>query len=298
MTTLQHSRVASGPRAAVARRAAEAPGAEGGSPDAKPARAARANQTERVVRTERAVTTEQLLVQYRRRPSPKLREIILERHRGDVEAMAHALAVRLPRSVDVDDLVHAGIWGLMQAIDKFRADRGVPFRPFMRPRVRGAMLDELRSLDFLPRLWRRRARALERAVAELRGTLGREPGDLELAARLGTSEVWLRRARTRVHDGTAQPFAGQPRPAGADPFDELVDQHFESPLDALDRQELIAQIEAVLQPVEWKVLRLHYLEGLSGQEVAARLRLSAARICQIHGKVLLRLKQRFAMRAI
>ena len=243
-------------------------------------------------------SSERLLASYRKKPTARLRDLIVDRHRPDVEAMARALAARLPRSVDVDDLVHAGIWGLMQSIDKFRADRGVPFRPFMRPRVRGAMLDELRSLDYLPRLWRRRARALDKAVGELRGILGREPRDCELAARLGTTEVWLRRARTRVHDGSGESGDRRPRSDGADPFDDFADQHLESPLDALDRRELIAAIESSLQPVEWKVLRMHYLEGLTGKEVAARLRLSAARICQIHGKVLLRLKRRFAARAI
>ena len=246
----------------------------------------------------RVATSEDLLVRYRRKPSARLRDQVLERHRCDVESMARTLAARLPRSVDVDDLVHAGIWGLMQAIDKFRADRGVPFRPFMRPRVRGAMLDELRTMDFLPRLWRRRARALDRATLELRASLGREPSDQELASRLGTSEIWLRRARTRMQDGPTDGPRGAARGSGDDPLDGLADEHFENPIDALDRRDLLEQIESSLQPVEWTVLRMHYLEGRSGKEVAAELQLSAARICQIHGKVLSRLKQRFAAQAV
>ena len=102
--------------------------------------------------------SEPLLRRYRRRPSRALRDEILELHRDDVEAIARSLVARLPRSVDVQDLVHAGLWGLIQAIENFRPERGVAFRAFMRPRVRGAMLDELRNMDFLPRLYRRRMR--------------------------------------------------------------------------------------------------------------------------------------------
>lgn len=247
--------------------------------------------------SEQSASSERILARYRRKPTDALRDLLLDRHRQDVESMARSLAARLPRSVDIDDLVHAGMWGLMQAIDKFRSDRGVPFRPFMRPRVRGAMLDELRTMDFLPRLWRRRARALERAAAELRGVLGREPSDNELAARLGTSEAWLRRARTRVQEGPVD-RQGDEMGGFGDPLEGLPDDHFENPAEALDRQDLLAKIQSSLQPVEWTVLRMHYLEGLSGKEVASRLQLSAARICQIHGKVLSRLKQRFAAPAV
>jgi RNA polymerase sigma factor for flagellar operon FliA len=246
----------------------------------------------------RVPTSEEWLAQYRRRPTNRLRDALLERHRPEVESIARALAARLPRSVEVEDLVHAGMWGLMQAIEKFRAELGSPFRPFMRPRVRGAMLDELRNLDFLPRLWRRRARALDSATSELRAVLGREPNDHELAQRLGTSEAWLARARTRVHEGPID-FGGRfDSGLEGDPLDAVPDEHLTSPIEQLDRQDLLAMIEASLQPVEWKVLQMHYFQGLSGKEVAQALRLSPARICQIHGTVLSRLKQRFAALAI
>src|SRR5262245_23487811 len=109
-------------------------------------------------RSSRAVGTEELLRRYRRRRSVLLRDQLVEQQRRTVAAMARRLASRLPPCVDEQDLVHAGIWGLMQAIDKFEPQRCEQFATFMRIRVRGAMLDELRNMDFLPRLYRRRLR--------------------------------------------------------------------------------------------------------------------------------------------
>lgn len=242
---------------------------------------------------ERDDSTEQLLARYHKRPDSTLRNQLIERHRPEVEAMARSLAMRLPRSVDLDDLTHAGLWGLVQSIDKFRADVGSPFRPFMRPRVRGAMLDELRNMDFLPRLYRQRARELDAAAVRLQDRLGRAPSDAELANELGITESRLRLTYTRVRELPAREISDRTGEQ-VDPFEALADEDLESPIEALNRQDLLSKIEASLQPIEWNVLRMHYLEGLSGKEVADRLQLSAGRICQIHLRVLSRLKVRLA----
>jgi RNA polymerase sigma factor for flagellar operon FliA len=207
--------------------------------------------------------------------------------------MARSLVARLPRCVDVQDLVHAGLWGLVQAIEKFRPERGTDFLPFMRQRVRGAMLDELRTMDYLPRLWRWRQRTREAAIEDLRARLHRDPTDAEIAEALGISEDRLRsdfNAPVDVHRPGSRAFG-----FGADeddPLEVVVDDRWERPFDALAGREMIERIRTSLQPIEWEVLKLHYLEGLSGKEVAQRLRLSASRICQIHARVLSRLKTR------
>lgn len=237
--------------------------------------------------------TESLWRHYRRTRSAKTRNQLVERYRGVVEAMASTMAMRLPRSVDVQDLVHAGVWGLMRAIETFEHERGSHFLAFMRIRARGAMLDELRSLDFLPRLARHRRRAVDEAQLRLRESLDREPSDAELADELGITEVAMRRAVAPAAPN------GHRRPGGVgedaiERIEEIVDEGCESPDEALNRQDLLVKIRASLQPIEWRVLELHYLDGLSGKEVARRLELSAARICQIHGRVLSRLKSRLA----
>ncbi len=234
-------------------------------------------------------STEELLRRYRRRGSTILRDRVVERHRGIVESMARGLASRLPPSVDAQDLVHAGMWGLIQAIASYEPDRCDQFTAFMRIRVRGAMLDELRHLDFLPRLFRRRLRQRKEAVARLRTALEREPSDAELAAELGISESALWRRYETVALRQVAPGDGD-----EDGMEQLADEALESPIEAITRQELLDLIRQSLEPVEWKVLQLHYLEGMTGKQVARRMRLSAARICQIHGRVLDRLKTELA----
>lgn len=246
-----------------------------------------------------AVGTEELLRRYRRRPTVRVRDLLVERHRQIVESMARSLMRRLPPSVDSQDLVHAGIWGLMQALEKFEPQRSDQFSTFMRIRVRGAMLDELRNMDFLPRLYRRRLRHREAALQRLRAELLREPLDVELAEELGVTVETLQRSYARrgeVHNVSRGDSPENGR--GWDGLDLLVDDETESPIEAISRQEMMAKIRDNLEPIEWKVLQLHYLEGMSGKEVARRLRLSASRICQIHLRVLSRLKTRLRAQAV
>lgn len=234
--------------------------------------------------------TEDLLRRYRRRGSTALRDQVVERHREIVESMARGLAQRLPPSVDAQDLVHAGMWGLMQAIATYEPARCDQFSAFMRIRVRGAMLDELRHMDFLPRLFRRRLRERSEAVVRLRSVLEREPSDAELAAELGVSEavLWQR------YESWSGRACTSGEGADGDRMEQLTDDDIESPIEAITRQELLQMIRQSLGPIEWKVLQLHYLEGMTGKQVARRLRLSASRICQIHGQVLDRLKAQLA----
>jgi len=231
-----------------------------------------------------------LLERYQRTREVGLRNQLVERYRGIVSNMARSLSLRLPRSVDVGDLEHAGMWGLIQAIEGYEVERNAHFLAFMRLRVRGAMLDELRNMDHLPRLFRRRVRRREEVRVRLRQDLGREPGEAELAEALGVSLSELRRnyghARLRRLGDDAD---GE---GGLDAVEAIADDGVESPIEAINRQELLEKVRDSLQPIEWKVLRMHYLEGMSGKEVARRLRLSASRICQIHGRVMQRLKHR------
>lgn len=234
---------------------------------------------------------EALIAQHRRTPSPSLVASIVERQRSVVESMAHTLAARLPRSVDPQDLVHAGMWGLVQAIEAYEPARCDSFTAFLRIRVRGAMLDELRHMDFLPRLFRRRVRECNAARARLRMTLEREPTDSELAQALGISEeALLRRSEPQVLRAALAEDAQHPAAQVADPTGV-------SPIEAIDRRERLELVRKSLDPVEWKVLKLHYLDGLTGKQVAKRLKLSASRICQIHGRVLERLKERLEQAA-
>lgn len=246
-----------------------------------------------------AAVTPDLLGEYRRTRSLALRNLLVERYRSFVEGIARIMVGRLPRSVDVHDLVHAGLWGLLQAIENFEPERGTHFVPYMRLRVRGAMLDELRNMDFVPRLFRQRRRVFDETRERLRTDLGRDPADAELAHAIGVSEEILRRTyevgpprllheTTPEHDGEGGDNESRAL------VEALTDEDHEPPIESLFRRELLERIEQSLDPNEWNVLRLHYLEGLSGKQVASRLGLTPARICQIHLRVLSRLKARLA----
>jgi len=233
-------------------------------------------------------STEDLLLRYRRRKRKALRDQLVERHRPIVEAMARGLASRLPPTVDAQDLVHAGMWGLIQAIGAYEPERCDRFIAFMRIRVRGAMLDELRQMDYLPRLIRRRLRQYEDALLQLRMRLEREPTHDEVADELGITPAKLVRWQDR-------PGLRALRGEGANESVELiVDEGNESPIEPIARRELLERVQTSLPPLEWKVLRLMYLEGLTGRQVARKLRLSASRICQIHTRVIDRLKTQLA----
>ncbi|MCA8950445.1 MAG: hypothetical protein KDE27_13145 [Planctomycetes bacterium] len=187
------------------------------------------------------ISTEDLLQRYRRGGSNALRDCVVERHRGIVEAMARTMAARLPPTVDARDLEHAGMWGLMQAIATYEPERCDRFAAFMRIRVRGAMLDELRHMDFLPRLIRRRLRQHNEAAARLRMQLEREPTNEELAADLGITTAvllrWQEHTRpTRKREGSDD----------GNFVDQLVDEGTESPLEPIVRAELLEAVRAAL----------------------------------------------------
>lgn len=243
-------------------------------------------------RVSSGVTTEQLIGRYRLRRSSAVLDTIVERHRAAVEAMAFALVAKLPRSVDVQDLAHAGMWGLMQAIGSYQKERCDSFESFMRIRVRGAMLDELRHLDFLPRLFRKQVRERDAARSQLRMQLEREPTNAELAEELGITEDVLMHC---PDSNVLRSVHWREAESDDDHVEHIADDGIESPIEAITRQELLDLVRKNLQPIEWKVLKLHYLDGLTGRQVAQRLRLSASRICQIHVTVLERLKHQLTI---
>ena len=130
---------------------------------------------------------EQVWSQYRRQPNEDLRNQLMENYLPLVRYNAERVHTKLPDEVDVEDLMQAGIFGLMDAIDGFEADRGVKFETYCAPRIRGAILDELRSMDWVPRLVRSRSSQVDGARKSLEMSLGRVPTEDELAKKLRVS---------------------------------------------------------------------------------------------------------------
>src|SRR2546421_8708581 len=133
------------------------------------------------------VDVQQLWREYQSNPSIELRNQLVENYLPLVKYNAERIWSRLPDGVDLDDLISAGVFGLMDAIDAFDLGRGVKFETYCVPRIRGAMLDELRTMDWVPRLVRSKASKMEEARKSLEASLGRPPNADEMATRLGVS---------------------------------------------------------------------------------------------------------------
>lgn len=236
---------------------------------------------------------------YWTQPSDGLRNLLVESYQPLVRAIVRRFAARLPRSVDRGDLVTAANVGLMNAIGAFDPHRRVPFESYCERRVKGALLDELRSQDWLPRPWRARIELHKRTIEGLRARLGRDPLDDEVASAL---EMPLDEYQLLFGNGLPGGALGSRRPgeAGEDQngtLDVVADPRGDSPDDRLGRDELLALVAQRMSEVEYRLVYLKYWEDLSMREIGQLLELSESRVCKIHGALLERLKERLKERS-
>ncbi|MEZ5532285.1 MAG: RNA polymerase sigma factor FliA [Steroidobacteraceae bacterium] len=214
---------------------------------------------------------------------------LVARHAELVKRIAYHLAGRLPPSVEVDDLIQAGMLGLLEAAANFASDRGASFETYAGIRIRGAMLDALRKLDWAPRSVHRRSRDVEEAVRVLENELGREARDVEVAARL---QVSLEEYHSIVQDAATCRVAGlddatavRAVDPGPDPFRDVADEDF--------ARALAGAIDG-LPERERMVMSLYYNDELNLKEIGLVLGVTESRVCQLHGQALTRLRARLA----
>lgn len=218
---------------------------------------------------------------------------LLDEYLPLVRRQALALQVRLPASIELDDLIQAGTVGLLEALGRFDATQGASFSTFASQRIRGAMLDELRSRDWLPRSVRRGARAADEAARRLEQSLGRPPEETEIAKALDMDIVAYRRLLSDTNSGQLLPFEElmaeggegrlQDNEIGETPFSLLVDDE--------RRGHLVAAIEA-LPEREKLLMALYYQEELNLKEIGAVLDVTESRVCQLHSQAVGRLRGR------
>jgi RNA polymerase sigma factor for flagellar operon FliA len=214
-------------------------------------------------------------------------ELII-RHAELVKRIAYHLAGRLPPSVSVDDLIQAGMLGLMEAAANYTASRGASFETYAGIRIRGAMIDALRALDWAPRSVHRKARAAAAAVREVERSTGRSARDVEIAQQMGVS---LEEYHSIVQDAASCRQAslddetGGNTEAQTDPFRETADDQMRASL---------AKAIDTLPERERLVMSLYYSEGLNLKEIGEVLKVTESRACQLHGQALVRLKARLA----
>ena len=217
----------------------------------------------------------------------------LEKFAPLVKRIAHHMMSRLPGSVEADDLVQVGMMGLMEALNRYEEMPGAQFETYAQQRIRGAMLDELRQLDWLPRGARRNMRQIEAAVNALQQRLGRSPTEKEIAGELrvsieGYHEMLLdARGAQLVHyedftNSDDDDFLERNCAAtGADPLASLLDGDL--------RHALIGAIEG-LPEREKTLMGLYYEQEMNFKEIGAILGVSESRICQIHSQAIARLR--------
>lgn len=262
-----------------------------------PAPKSATNRTPAQIARERLV--EKLWRAYGKRPTPVLRNSLVEAYQGLVAGIVRRFATRLPRSVDKGDLDTAGNVGLMSAIGSFDPERGVRFESYCELRIKGALLDELRSQDWLPRPWRNRIERHKRTLEQLRSENGREPSDEEASTAMGMDRDEYQQIFGRGIPGA--PAGSMPSSEGSEDethsLDVVADPNGALPGEKLSRDELLQLVAQKLTPQEYRVVYLKYWEELPMREIGQLEGLSESRVCKIHARLLERLRDRFRVNA-
>jgi len=260
----------------------------------KPARPARAPEP----RGEIGGPHEKLWRDYARTKNPELRNRLMEQFLPVVTFIAERLLLTLPRSIDVEDLKSAGTFGLMDAIDGFEIARGIKFKTYCSNRIRGAILDELRSQDWVPRLVRLKAHQLSRAQSALEARYGRAPTHAEMAEELGigladymdmTEEASAHTVRSLSEswdDGSGEQTVEK--------IDFIRDARAADPADLLNQDDVMRAIIRSLNRKEKQIILMYYRDGLTMKQIGAVMNLTESRVCQIHSNVIKKLQVHLA----
>lgn len=237
---------------------------------------------------------------YQSEPTESLRNQLMEYYLPLVRLNAERVHHKLPDEVDVEDLVSAGIFGLMDALDAFDRSRGVKFETYCAPRIRGAILDELRSLDWVPRLVRSRSSQVDQARRRLEMKLGRKPSDDEVAKQLGVEGEEYKKIRK---DAGAVGVVSLSRKwfetdsnKDVREIDVLEDERQLDPFVAVQKRDLKDMLTKGLSRAERLIVILYYYEEMTMKEIGVTLDLSESRVSQMHSSILARLKAQLQQR--
>lgn len=250
---------------------------------------------------DRKIANNKLWQQYFRGRSKKAayRDELIQRYMPLVRYIVHKIAATLPPSVSRDDLMSVGSIGLIAAIDRYDPERKVAFETFARPRIYGAVLDELRSGDWLPRSMRQKAKKVDRAFQAIEVRKGGRPGVPEVAAKLDMAENEVHLLVARVLNHSMQSLDATVYDGGEHKeirlVDTIRDRHCPDPVHDLGTRqmsELLGSTVRNLPAQERLVIVLYYYERLNLKEIGAILHLSESRISQIHSKAIAKLKTR------
>jgi RNA polymerase sigma factor for flagellar operon FliA len=245
--------------------------------------------------------TSALWQEYRRTRDRDVRDRLILTYAPLVKFVAGRLGASLPSHVDEQDLASYGLLGLIGAIERFDPGREIKFETYAISRIKGAIIDELRSLDWVPRSVRTRAREIERAIAELERRLMRAPTDEEIAAKIGISEDELEESLSEISrtsiaalDELWTPSAGGDQIALIDTIEDTSGPDPEHSLQQTELKEALGEAIARLPEREKLVVTLYYYEELTLREIGEVLGVTESRVSQLHTKAVLRLKARLS----
>lgn len=231
---------------------------------------------------------------YKKTQEESLRNQLVEHYLHLVRFTAERIRAKLPDEVDVEDLMSAGIFGLVDAVDAFDLDRGVKFETYCAPRIRGAILDELRSMDWVPRLVRHRAHVLDSTVRMLEAELGRAPTEPEIAARLKLPKPQFEKL---VRDANAVSLVSLSQNVNEGDSDREVaevevvpDEASADPVIEAQKADIKEFINRQLSRAEQLIIVLYYYEQMTMKEIGETLDLSESRVSQMHSAIIERLR--------
>ncbi len=244
---------------------------------------------------------ERLWVEFKRdMTNQELRNRLVEIYLPLVKYNGERIWARLPEGVELDDLVSAGVFGLMDAIDAFDLSRGVKFETYCVPRIRGAMLDELRTMDWVPRLVRSKGSKLNEALKNTQARLGRQPTEVELAQELNITVPELEKM---VLDANAVNLISLNKKwyetdsyKDVREIDILEDKKGEDPTRRIQKNDLMRLVTKGLNRNERLIIILYYYEELTMKEIGATLDLSESRVSQMHSSIVQRLQNQLHRR--
>jgi RNA polymerase sigma factor for flagellar operon FliA len=227
--------------------------------------------------------------------TPAEREQIIVDSLPLIKHVAHRVAMRLPASIELRDLINAGVLGLLDAVDKFEPERGVKFKTYAEVRIRGAILDSLRDLDWAPRSLRKKSKDIERAYAELGQKLGRPATDEEVCEVLGENIEDFHTLLDQLHGLTIGSLesASAESDEGESILNYYPDDGANDPHLRFETKELtgvLAQAIDTLPERERLVLSLYYFEEFTMKEIGTLLGVNESRVSQLHTKATLRLR--------
>ncbi|MEE1305764.1 MAG: FliA/WhiG family RNA polymerase sigma factor [Agathobacter sp.] len=243
----------------------------------------------------KAVDKEKLWQEYIKKPTPELREQLIIEYAQLVKLVAGRLSMYLGHNVEYEDLVSYGIFGLIDAIDKFDADKNVKFETYASLRIRGAILDQIRKMDWIPRTVRQRQRKIDDAIKQVEMRTGKTATDEDIAREIGISDEELGNWQSQLKVTNVVSLS-EFEETGPEPvMDTTHNSHFAQPEDVVQEEELkqmlIDSLE-LLTEKERRVVELYYYEEMTLKEISRILEVSESRISQLHTKALVKMRKK------